>query len=299
MSIDDKRRYAAAAFITLLVLSVFWPSPVVSINRLWLNRDLPVDELSFLGRESLSWDVLFWCIAGLLAIAIVQSGSPYRRHPAGRDAGILPAFGRQDGGGTAAKMAPVLGAAAIIAVALTWLLLDRPMLRWAEMVQSDATEAVVRILNRLGGGWNPPMVVLFFLLAGWAYRHRRWVSYAVAMALAGLAAGAIAHLLKFVIGRTRPELWLGAFHYARGGAVSFPSGHTVGAFALGGVLMFASRSIPVRVTALLLATAIALSRVLAFRHWTSDVLASALIGLFCAWFAVLRVDVREVDAHQP
>ena len=73
MSIADKRRYAAAAFITLLILSVFWPSPIVSANRLWMHERLAVDELSFLGRESPSWDVVFWCIAGLLLIAILHS----------------------------------------------------------------------------------------------------------------------------------------------------------------------------------------------------------------------------------
>src|SRR5688572_15336269 len=69
----DKRRYAAAAFITLLILSVFWPSPIVSVNRLWLGKRLAVDELSFLGRQAPSWDVVFWCIAGLLLLGILHS----------------------------------------------------------------------------------------------------------------------------------------------------------------------------------------------------------------------------------
>ena len=48
---DRQRRIAAFAFVALLVLSVFWPSPVVSTNRLCCDASLPVDELSFLGRE--------------------------------------------------------------------------------------------------------------------------------------------------------------------------------------------------------------------------------------------------------
>ena len=52
MSIDGKRRLASAGFIALLILSVFWPSPVVSVNRLCCNASLSVDELSFLGREA-------------------------------------------------------------------------------------------------------------------------------------------------------------------------------------------------------------------------------------------------------
>src|SRR6266498_1195810 len=74
MSIDARSHYAAAGFVVLLLLSVFWPAPVVSVNHLWLHRDLGIDELSFLGREAPSWDAVFWCIAGLFAIGVVQSG---------------------------------------------------------------------------------------------------------------------------------------------------------------------------------------------------------------------------------
>ena len=74
MSIVDKRRYAAAAFLVLVTLSVYWPSPVVSVNRLCCDATLGVDELSFLGRESPSWDVVFWFLAGVLALLIVQTG---------------------------------------------------------------------------------------------------------------------------------------------------------------------------------------------------------------------------------
>src|SRR5881227_3364224 len=78
MSIDDKRRLGAIAFVTLLALSVFWPSPFVSINRLCCNAPLGVDELSFLGREAASWDVAFWCIVGLFALALVDWSADYR-----------------------------------------------------------------------------------------------------------------------------------------------------------------------------------------------------------------------------
>ena len=285
MSIADKRRYAAAAFITLLILSVFWPSPIVSANRLWMHERLAVDELSFLGRESPSWDVVFWCIAGLLLIAMVHGAEgrdfrePIRQLRAMR---IDRATWRR-------ALYGVLLAAA--AAAAAFFALDVPLLAWAEGIQSDTTENVIRIVNRLGGGMNPVMVVGFFLVGGVAYRERRWVSYAVAMAVAGLAAGTAAQLVKLVVGRARPELWLGHAYYAPGSSTSFPSGHTVGAFALAGVLVFGSPNIWMRVIALLLAAAVGLSRILAFRHWTSDVVASAAIGLVAAWI-VTGIAVR-------
>lgn len=280
MSIDAKRRYAAASFITLLVLSVFWPSPIVSINRLWIGERLAVDELSFLGRQAPSWDVVFWCIAGLLLLAILHSAEsrdvrePLRQLRAFR---IERPLWRR-------ALAGLLGGLAV--TALAFFAFDAAVLAWAEGIQSEATEDVIRILNRLGGGMNPVMVVVFFLVAGVAYRERRWVSYALAMGLAGLAAGTIAQIMKALIGRARPELWLGPATYAPGSSTSFPSGHTVGAFALAGVLVFGSRSLPLRVIAFLLAASVGLSRILAFRHWTSDVVASAAIGLTASWLAI-------------
>jgi len=284
MSIDAKRRYAAAAFLTLLVLSVFWPSPIVSINRLWIGEQIDVDDLSFLGREAPSWDVVFWCLAGLLLLAIVQSADaeadprePLRQLRAVR---FERSLWRRD----AIRLA--LG---IVVTALVWLLLDQPLIAWAEGIQSDFTEDVIRILNRLGGGMNPVMVVLFFLIAGIAYRQRRWVAYSIAMAMAGLGAGILAQIVKHLVGRARPELWLGPMHYAPGSSTSFPSGHTVGAFALAGVLMCGSRNVALRTIAFVLAAGIGLSRILAFRHWPSDVTASAVIGLVTAWIVTEAV----------
>jgi membrane-associated phospholipid phosphatase len=280
MSIDAKRRYASAAFVTLLLLSVFWPSPVVSSNQLWINADLDVDALSFLGREHPSWDVVFWFFAGLLLLAILHSAEsldfrePLRQLRAMR-------VDRRLWWNTLVRLA--IAAAITTAV---WLFADLPVLAWAEGVRSEGVRDVIRIINRLGGGMNPVMIVAFFLVAGVAYQERRWVSYAVGMGLAGLAAGLLAQIVKHLVGRARPELWLGAAHYAPGSSTSFPSGHTVGAFALAGVLLFASRSRTLRIAALALAAGVGLSRILAFRHWASDVTASAGIGLVTAWLIV-------------
>jgi undecaprenyl-diphosphatase len=289
MPTDRKRRYAAAAFITLLILSVFWPSPIVSINRLWVDETIAVDDLSFLGREAPSWDVVFWCLAGLLMLAIVQSAEPDAdpREPLHQLRAIR--FDRSLWRRDAIRLA--IG---VVITALVWLTLDNPLMAWAEGVQSDFTEDVIRLLNRLGGGMNPVMVVAFFLIAGTAYRERRWIAYALAMAMAGLGAGLLAQIVKPLAGRARPELWLGPMHYAPGSSTSFPSGHTVGAFALAGVLMVSARSTTLRVTAFVLAAGIALSRVLAFRHWPSDVTASAVIGLVTAWIVTEAV-VRRVE----
>jgi membrane-associated phospholipid phosphatase len=280
MSTGGKRRYASAAFVTLLLLSVFWPSPVVSSNQLWIGADLDVDQLSFLGREHPSWDVVFWFIAGVLLLAILQSAESHDFREAVRQ---LRAFRVDRKVWLRGLLRLGIGAAITAAV---WLAFDMRVLAWAEGVQSETTRDVIRIVNRFGGGMNPVMIVLFFLVAGVAYAERRWVTYAIGMSIAGLGAGIAAQIVKHLVGRARPELWLGAAHYAPGSSTSFPSGHTVGAFALAGVLMFGSRSWTLRVAAFFLAAAVGLSRILAFRHWASDVTASAVIGLVTAWICV-------------
>lgn len=273
------RRLASAAFVTLLALAVFWPSPVVSTNLLWIGADLDVDHLSFLGREAPSWDVAFWCLAGLLLFAILQSAQhPDPREPLRQIHAMRAA--PQD-----VRRAGLALAGGVLLTLVVWIALDAAAVAWAERIQSDMLEDLVRLANRLGGGMNPVMIVVFFLVAGVVYSDRRWVGYSIAMAAAGLTAGLAAQIVKHLVGRARPELWLGTAHWAPGSSTSFPSGHTVGAFALAGVLVFASRSPAMRVIAFALAAAVGLSRVLAFRHWLSDVTASAVIGLTAAWLA--------------
>src|SRR6266853_1384517 len=164
MSIDGKQRLASAGFIALLFLSVLWPSPVVDINRLCCNAPLGADELSFLGREAPAWDVVFWCISGLFALALLHSA---RDFSAVRDEFRATRFRV-----SAAIRLGVVVSAAI--VSLIWIYADSPATAWAERVNSDRLEDWIRLANRFGGGMNPVMVILFFALAGVAFAKREW-----------------------------------------------------------------------------------------------------------------------------
>lgn len=281
MSIDARRRAFSIAFVALLALSVVWPDPVVDINRLCCDANLGVDELSFLGREAPSWDVVFWFLAGLLVIALLQQ--PEFDAAAIREEARNVRFRRSG---------VVLFGAAVLLVAAVWFWADEPLMALSEMIASPRVADAIRLANRFGGGMNPAMIIVFFVLAGAAFRQRKWIWCGIAMAFAGAAAGLFVQILKFAVGRSRPELWLGAFHHARVSASSFPSGHTVGAFALAGVLFFNADSRTLRAIALLLAIGVGVSRILAFRHWPSDVVASAAVGLLFAR-AVASVEGRQ------
>jgi len=64
---------------------------------------------------------------------------------------------------------------------------------------------------------------------------------------------------------------------------SFPSGHSVTAGILAGIVCFAFPSTPIRAIALTLAVLIALSRIAVGVHWPVDVAAGLACGLICAW----------------
>jgi membrane-associated phospholipid phosphatase len=287
MSTEGKRRTAAFAFAGLLALALFWPAPVLTVNDVCCHARLPIDDLSFLGREAPSWDVVYWCVAGIFLIVLLQTAES-------RDFGEAWRIVRR-ARPVLGPRSSVLGLATIggiVAVALTWRFADARVTAFAERIESDRLENAIRIFNRLGGGMNPAMIVIFFLVAGVVYKHRRWIEYAVAMALGGLGAGVVAQAIKYAVARARPELWLGPSVRAHV-AASFPSGHTISAFSLAGVLLFGSRSLPLRAAALVLAVGVGCARILAFRHWTSDVVASALLALLAASIAWRSVTAGE------
>jgi membrane-associated phospholipid phosphatase len=290
MSIDNKRRLAAVAFIALLALSVFWPAPAITLNQRCCHAHLTIDDLSFLGREAPAWDLVFWCIAGVFALVLLHPIDAYKRSDFGEAWAMVRAMRLR-----VRWMDAIAAVCAAVTVAVVWRFADAPITAWAERVQSASVQDVIRLANRFGGGMNPAMVIFFFLIAGVVYRTRRWIAYAVAMAFAGAAAGVAVQIVKYTAGRTRPELWLGPFQHARAAATSFPSGHTVGAFALAGILMLSSPSRTMRGAAFLLALSVAVSRVLAFRHWTSDVLASAAIGMILAVVVLRGLKTAEVS----
>lgn len=108
-----------------------------------------------------------------------------------------------------------------------------------------------------------------------------------------IASGAVTQLLKFGVGRARPNLThddnayeFHAFHGNHTDWNSFPSGHTTASFAAATVFSSEiSRLHPgaAKVTTPLLygvATLVGASRMYNDRHWLSDVVAGALIGHF-------------------
>lgn len=105
-------------------------------------------------------------------------------------------------------------------------------------------------------------------------------------------ASALVHVLKFLVGRARPELFaeLGAYSLTPFANTdlyeSFPSGHSTAAGAFFGV--FAMLLPKLRPLFLVLALVIGISRVVVGAHYPSDVAAGLLLGL---WTSVMMAFV--------
>jgi undecaprenyl-diphosphatase len=141
-----------------------------------------------------------------------------------------------------------------------------PAPRWVRFCALAATRA--------GDGWLWYATGLLVLLFG---REMRWAAVAAAGS-AALIGAAVFVSIKRISGRKRPceiapHCWATLLPPDR---FSFPSGHTITAFAVGITFgLFFPSLMPVM---LFFAVGIALSRVLLGMHFLSDVVAGAALG---------------------
>src|SRR5437764_6637083 len=146
MSTECKRRTASVFFVALLALALFWPAPALTVNDVCCHASLPIDDLSFLGREAPSWDVVFWCVAGVFLIALLQTAES-------RDFSVAWRLLRGSRLHIPRRTLPFV-IASIVLVALTWRFADAPVTAFAERIDSAHLENTIRIFNRLGGRLN-------------------------------------------------------------------------------------------------------------------------------------------------
>ena len=130
------------------------------------------------------------------------------------------------------------------------------------------------------GGWIAALVMMAGLLIFLQARGRRVDAFIVLLSGVPLLAGL---LLKELVGRARPDLWLTG---PGPSGMSFPSGHATFAMVFGGILIVligeTVSSVPARraiqLGLVLLILAIGASRVYLGVHWPSDVIGGYLFG---------------------
>jgi undecaprenyl-diphosphatase len=172
--------------------------------------------------------------------------------------------------------------------------LDRPALDGAMSVRTPFGNGLVEAWTTVGGPVGMPIlatVVAVTLAALW----RQWTPIVL---VAATAAGSLLLTVagKDLVGRARPPLVDAVPPYEL--SASFPSGHSLNAAAIGGIVAYLvlRRQRSARARTLTVAAAVTfagtmgLSRVYLGHHWLTDVLAAWALGV--AWLAVV------VTAHR-
>jgi membrane-associated phospholipid phosphatase len=167
----------------------------------------------------------------------------------------------------------------VSAVVLATTLFDEPIQRHLFPSRNNDPSADLRALGDKGQLLGPAVGTLFAVqgvLADSAKsKETAFLSYE-SFALAGLTES----VLKFAVGRARPSKTDDAFDFkAASGDSSFPSGHTTVAFAAATVFSEQYPSWMVIIPSYGIASAIGFSRLYANQHWSSDVMAGAILGV--------------------
>lgn len=167
--------------------------------------------------------------------------------------------------------------------------IDRPVLDAILTIRDPTANAVITGFTDLAGPIGMPLIALTALLI-LSIRRRSWTP-AVLIVATGIGALLMTVAGKMLIGRDRPPLADAVPPYEV--SASFPSGHTLNAVALLGVIAYllilrresALSRAAIVVVAVVATILVAASRVYLGHHWMTDVMAGWLLG--AAWLALV------------
>lgn len=167
--------------------------------------------------------------------------------------------------------------------------IDRPVLDAIIAIRSPGADAFITGFTDLAGTVGMPLVAII-ALATLSIRRRSWTPLVLIVAAGG---GSLLMTVagKILIGRDRPPITDAVPPYEV--SASFPSGHTLNAVAILGViaylLILRRKTVWSRVLIIVVAVAatvlVAASRVYLGHHWVTDVVAGWALG--AAWLALV------------
>jgi len=160
---------------------------------------------------------------------------------------------------------------------------DHPVTARVTHWRAPVLDAVVEFLNPIGSGVRLLVACVALAVLARCLRRSRLHDAASLAAAAFVSAGLVEYMLKHVFDRPRPDagrIAAGLLGPAFTTEDSFPSGHATSVFAVATV--FAAYYPALRWPLYGLAAAIALGRVYLERHYVSDILAGAALGVVFA-----------------
>lgn len=170
---------------------------------------------------------------------------------------------------------------ALFVVLSAAILVDHSVTAWAAQCKAPLLDFLVSTINPIGSGVTLLITCVALALVSRALDRPRLHDASVLAALAFMSAGLVEFTLKILVGRPRPDMGLASAGIMgpswAPGIDSFPSGHATSVFAVATV--FASYYPRLRWPLYLLAAAIAVGRVYLERHYLSDIVAGAALGI--------------------
>lgn len=173
-------------------------------------------------------------------------------------------------------------------IALSYLYLDRQVAIWCHTHLSEQDHLFFRNITQFGESTYYLIGFAFaFLIFKFMLKRPRWADRFLFLFTSVAVSGIAVNIIKVIAGRFRPsEFFLNgdygfSFFQLSRAMTSFPSGHTVTAFALATAIshLWPRLSIP----AWIFAIAIGISRIAIGAHYPSDVLGGAFIGTFSVY----------------
>lgn len=167
--------------------------------------------------------------------------------------------------------------------------IDRPLLDAILTIRDPRADAFITGFTDLAGTIGMPLIAILSLLI-LSLRRRSWTPLVLVVA-AGAGSLLMTVAGKVLIGRDRPPLTDAVPPYEV--SASFPSGHTLNAVVILGIiaylLVLRRRSVWARAGIIAIAVVasllVAASRVYLGHHWVTDVVAGWLLG--AAWLAIV------------
>ncbi|PPG41488.1 phosphatase PAP2 family protein [Pseudoclavibacter sp. RFBA6] len=167
--------------------------------------------------------------------------------------------------------------------------LDQPLLDYAITLRSPQADSIITSYTDIAGQIGMPVIAVGTLLI-LSIRRRSWTP-AILIVAAGGGSLLMTVAGKNFIGRVRPEQSEAVPPYET--SASFPSGHTLNAVAVIGVIAYLlilrrqtrRARVLIALGAALFAITVGLSRVYLGHHWFTDVLAGWVLG--AAWLALV------------
>ena len=158
--------------------------------------------------------------------------------------------------------------------------LDKPVQTQTQRNQNNSTNNLADDIRCFGGTCSLVALGLFYV--GGALLHdEETKAVTIDGAAASLvASGVLVPTLKWAVGRSRPNANQGTHHFTpfSDSDASFPSAETTQAFAVASVIAAHYDALWVKVSSYGIASLVGMARIYENAHWTSDVLAGALIG---------------------